>query len=122
MATQIANDMKELKAIIAETKKLTETLKELRSRKKDLENNILQYLEENEQPGVKYQELIVLRNEKTTYTKKKPKDKEKDIVRVLEENGISDPQKVYQMIGEASKGEEIQVNKLRIKQSVPDLF
>jgi predicted transcriptional regulator len=122
MATQIANDMKELKAIMAEIKKITDNLKTLRNRKKELENNILNYLEANEQPGVKYQELIVLRNERTTYTRKKPKEKESEIVRILEENGISDPKKVYHMIGQASKGEEVQVNKLRIKQSVPDLF
>ena len=122
MATQIANDMKELKAIIAETKKLTETLKELRDRKKQLESNILQYLEENQQPGVKFQELIVLRNEKTTFTKKKSKDKEQAIVRILEENGVTDARSVYKAIGEAGKGEEIAVTKLKVKQSIPDLF
>lgn len=122
MATQIANDMKELKAIMAETKKITETLKELRDRKKTLESNILQYLEDNQQPGVKFQELIVLRNEKTTFTKKKSKDKEQAIVRILEENGVSDARGVYKAIGEAGKGEEIAVTKLKVKQSIPDLF
>lgn len=122
MATQIANDMKELKAIMSETKKISDKLKELRSRKKQLETNILEYLETNEQPGVKYQELIVLRNEKTTFTKKKPKEREQEVVRILEENGISDPRNVYKLIGEAGKGEEVSVTRLRVKQSVPDLF
>jgi seryl-tRNA synthetase len=122
MATQIANDMKEMKALINEIKKVTEHLKELRLRKREIENNILQYLEENEQPGVKYQELVVLKNEKTTFTKKKSKEKESDIIRILEENGITDGKKVYQLIGQASKGEEVPVTKLRIKESVPDLF
>lgn len=122
MATQIANDMKELKAIMAETKKLMDTLKEIRDRKKQLESNILQYLEENSQPGVKYQELIVLRNEKTTFSKKKPKEREQEIVKILEENGVADARGVYKAIGEAGKGEEIAVTKLKVKQTIPDLF
>ena len=122
MAEQIASDMKELKSIISELKKLTDHMKQLRDRKKQLEANILNYLEEHSQPGVKYQELIVLKNEKTTFTRKKPKEREVEVIKILEENGISDPKKVYELIGQASKVEEIPVTKLRIKQSIPEIF
>lgn len=117
-----AADMKELTTIVNELKIVNSKAKDLRIRKKELEKQILSYLDETEAPGLRYKELVVLRSDSTTHVKKKKKEKEESIVRVLEDIGVDDPQKVYQRITEAMVGDEKQVTKLRVKQTVPELF
>lgn len=122
MASSVARDMSELKEIVSEIKNLNQRSKELRDRKKELENKILDYLEQTEQPGVKFKELIVLKSETTSHFRKNKKEKQEDIIKVLEENGISEPQKVYGQITKAMIGDEHTKTRLKVKQTLPDLL
>lgn len=118
----IRENMRELEQVVKRLKELNSEAKELRGRKKQLEFTILNWLEETQNPGLKFNELIVLKKESKTRTKKKKSEKEEDIMRVLEEQGVQDPKKALNSIFGAMKGEELSKSKLSIKTTVPELF
>jgi len=122
MAVNVSESMKELSKLVLELKTMNAKAKDLRSRKKELEANILEYLESSEQPGIKYKELIVLKTETTTHTRLKKKEKQDNMIKVLEENGVEDAQKVYETIAKSLLGEEQTKSKLKVKMSVPEVF
>ncbi len=115
-ATEIRSNMKELKDINTEIKRLNIVLKGYRDRKKELEDNIIEYLDRTGQPGIKYEDLIVLAGEKKARERKKKEEKELDVLTLLEERGIRDSRNLYNDIIEAMKGEEKVVSSLKIKE------
>ena len=115
-ATQIRLEMKELKEVNTEIKRLCGSLKALRDRKKDLENDIINYLERTGQPGIKYEDLIVLAGERKHRERKNKDEKELDVLTILEEQGIRDSRTVYNEILEAMKGEQKISPSLKIKE------
>jgi hypothetical protein len=115
-ATEIRSNMKELKDINTEIKRLNIVLKGYRDRKKELEENIIEYLDRTGQPGIKYEDLIVLAGEKKARDRKKKEEKELDVLTLLEERGIRDSRNLYNDILEAMKGEEKVVSSLKIKE------
>jgi hypothetical protein len=115
--TRIANDMKELKTINNEIRRLTIQLKNLRDKKKDLEKHILSFLKQEEQPGLRYQEMVVLSGEKKIRDKKDKEQKEQEIINLLENAGVNDAKNTYNTILEAMKGEQHTVPTLKIKNS-----
>ncbi len=115
-ATQIRLEMKELKDINTEIKRLGASLKALRDRKKDLENDIIDYLERTGQPGIKYEDLIVLAGERKHRERKNKDEKELDVLTILEEKGIRDSRAVYNEIVEAMRGEQKISPSLKIKE------
>jgi hypothetical protein len=115
-ATEIRSNMKELKDINTEIKRLNIILKGYRDRKKELEETIIEYLDRTGQPGIKYEDLIVLAGEKKARDRKKKEEKEFDVLTLLEERGIRDSRNLYNDILEAMKGEEKVVSSLKIKE------
>jgi hypothetical protein len=115
-ATEIRSNMKELKDINTEIKRLNIVLKGYRDRKKELEDSIIEYLDRTGQPGIKYEDLIVLAGEKKARERKKKEEKELDVLTLLEERGIRDSRNLYNDILEAMKGEEKVVSSLKIKE------
>jgi len=115
-ATQIRSEMKELKEVNTEIKRLAITLKMLRERKKGLEDDIIEYLERTGQPGIKYEDLIVLAGEKKCREKKKKEEKELDVLTILEDHGIRNSRETYLEILEAMRGEQKIAPSLKIKE------
>lgn len=106
----------ELKQINAEIKRNNITNKNLRQRAKELENNITEYLKTKDHPGIKYNgQAIILENKEQHLTKKK-KDREKDVLSLLESFGIQNPEEAYKQLENVKKGEAIEKHKLRFKQ------
>ncbi len=59
MAQQkVLGELKELKSITHEIKKRNEELKTFRARKKEIEASVMIFLQEEEQPGVKYEDIV----------------------------------------------------------------
>jgi ABC-type dipeptide/oligopeptide/nickel transport system ATPase component len=114
-STVIQDEMKELKAVEAELKSLNEKSKELRSRKKELTSSILDWLVKTDRPGCMYEELVVLRGEGKSKCPMKKKEKEAAAIKVLEEQGIQQPEKIYENIKTAMSGEREMEPKLSIK-------
>lgn len=115
-ATQIRAEMKELKNINLEIKRLSVGLKGLRDRKKELEESILEYLDRTGQPGIKYEDLIVLAGEKKGREKKSKDEKELDVLTILEHHGVGESRNVYKDIMNALKGEQKTAPSLKIKE------
>jgi hypothetical protein len=115
-ATQIRSEMKELKEVNTEIKRLAISLKMLRERKKGLEDDIIEYLNRTGQPGIKYEDLIVLAGEKKCRDKKKKEEKELDVLTILEDKGIRNSRETYLEILEAMRGEQKIAPSLKIKE------
>ena len=115
-ATQIRSEMKELKEVNTEIKRLAISLKMLRERKKGLEDDIIEYLNRTGQPGIKYEDLIVLAGEKKCRDKKKKEEKELDVLTILEDKGIRNSRETYLEILEAMRGEQKLAPSLKIKE------
>jgi hypothetical protein len=111
----IAGLMKELKGINNELERINKSTKGLRDRKKKIETYILDYLENNDQPGIKYEDLIVLRHQKKKRLPKAKEEKKEDVIRILEDNGIENSIQVYNDILENMKGEEEKIASIKIK-------
>ena len=94
----------ELENLNIESKRLKNCLLELRKKIKIVENNIMLYLQEKQQPGVKYHNTAIIIENKSKRTVKPKKDKEDDALRILEEYGIKDSRNVLEQILEDGKG------------------
>ena len=111
----IQNYINELKNLNIELKRLNKASHVVRQRAKQVESDIINYLREKEQPGVKYQDMAIVVENKTKRINKSKKDIEEDSLRVLEDYGISNAKEVLDEILRARKGEEIENQKLKIK-------
>ena len=122
MASAIAETMKEMKEIVAELKNVNARAKQLRDRKKELEASIIEYLEETETPGLKYHDFVILKAETTSKKAKSKKEKEESLSEALQALGISDVKKAKEVIDKALSSESSSVTKLKVKQSIPEVF
>jgi len=120
--SSISEVMKEMNQIVLELKLLNEKVRQLRSRKKELETKVIEYLEETETPGLKYHDLIVLKAESTSKKPKTKKDKDNALVNTLQELGIADTKKAVDAVKKALSGQEEVITKLKFKTSVPEIF
>jgi hypothetical protein len=117
MAQKVVSDLKELKNLSSEIKRLNTETKILRLKKKEIEDNIMEYLHEVDQPGVKYGDLVVLSKERNTRKRLKKKEKEENAILTLENMGVINAKEALQSILESMKGEEIVVESLQIKET-----
>ena len=111
----IKTTITELDRIKAEIARNNAQNRALRQRAKVLEEQISIYLKTKAPSGVKWGErTIVLETREKRATKSKSQ-KERDVVSVLEELGISEPREVYTRVLEAQKGQAVEHHKLKIK-------
>jgi DNA polymerase sigma len=112
--SSISQYVNELRNINAEIKRLSKEASVLRKRAKIVEENIINYLNEKEQPGVKFKDTAIVVETKPKWSYKGKKDKDEDSIRILEENGVSNPKDVLSEIFRARKGNELESKKLKI--------
>ena len=77
----------------------------------------MNYLQEVDQPGVKFGDLVVLSKERTTHIRLKKKEKEENAIKVLEEIGVVNAHQTFQHMMDSMKGEETVVQSLQLKES-----
>ena len=107
--------IQELSTNREEQKKLRMELKKLRKLAKIAETNILVYLQNKEQSGLKFRDTAIIIDHKLKRTNK-PKDQQKDdVLKVLQEHGINDPETVLNEIKEAKLGTPMDNLQLKIK-------
>ena len=111
----IKSYVNELNQINAEIKHISSHLRNLRKKSKEVEENIIMYLRQKEQPGLKYNGTAIIVESKPKRATKKKVEMERDTLRVLEEHGIEDPQSVLQEIIDARRGQETEQDKIKIK-------
>jgi hypothetical protein len=115
-AQQIQSNMRELKAINSEIKRLRSELKVFVNKKKQIESVIKEYLYRNEQPGIKYQDLVVLASEKKQRQRKTKEERNQEIASILESYGVRNTEDALLDISDALRGKETITLGLKIKE------
>lgn len=115
MASNIKACIEELKDIQSEIKTQNANLKQLRDRKKQLEADIFKYLEDSDQEGLRYQNIIFMKTNKKKRDRKKKDEKETDIQKVLEKHGVEDSKQAVSEVLEAMKGSQSEVSCLKMR-------
>jgi len=109
-------------ALIAEINKLTEEIKrrsqvvrKLRKRKKDLEEKLISFLEQNNQRGVTYQgTLAIVKEHKQKITRRLRKNEKTILARqLLEQNGYENTGKLALELVELMSGPKKMITKLK---------
>lgn len=113
--SSIAGTVSELAEINKELKRQRQKVKELNLRKKELENTILSFLRETNQPGVKYRGLRIEKADKITHARVKKTEKLQAWESVLRNNGVTNVDDVVDELLEAMTGPEKTEPKLTIK-------
>lgn len=111
----ISHHVQTLQNVKRELIRVREHLKGLNAQKKNAEEKIMAYLVESEKPGVKYNDFVVLSDERLKRKRKTAKEKEKDSVEVLEKHGVEDAGRVYRELVEAMRGEKEMVSVVKTK-------
>ena len=111
----IVNFINELQSIYVAIAKNNKDNASLRKRSKLIEQNISEYLESKDQPGVKFQDTAVVIDKRPKWSYKSKKNTEEDSLKILEEYGISNPKEVLDELLKARKGDEIETKKIKIK-------
>lgn len=104
--SNVREDLKELSKIYETIKKLMNEIKDLRDRKKTIEQNLLEYLQKTEEVGLRYESFIFFPKDKKIRKKLKKKEREETAIRVLEDYGVDQPKEAYEKLLESMKGEE----------------
>ena len=107
--------MNKLSQLNNEIKRLSLVLKNIRLQKEETEAEITKYLQEVNQPGIQYQNLIILNKQYKQQKSKNKDDRNKSMIEVLENNGIRNSQDVLKQLIECSK-DTIDKNKLHVKE------
>ncbi len=90
-------------------------MKKLNDRKKTIEATIINFLHEKDQPGLKYQGVAIVPEEKEVFKRKKKEEKKEDIKETLRNLGVRDTDKAYEELMSAMKGDADTSVKLKIK-------
>lgn len=106
--------IKELDSIKEEIKRNNENNKNLRARSKVIEANIADFLDNSDQPGLKYKNKSYILERSIGHKRKPKKEKEEETLRLLSNMGISDTKKVYTDILALQKGEEIEKTQIKV--------
>lgn len=88
----------ELKAIDTELVSLRKNAKRLKDRRFELEKQIIAILNEQKQPGVKFNNEAIVIKDKEKKLMNPKKQQEKDILDILYKNGVDDPESTYRQI------------------------
>ncbi len=116
MSSEIRAYLEELKNIAHEMHSNNAKMKGLRSRKKELEEIIVEYLEVNNKPGLKLDNIVFLAGEKNSRMSKKKSEIKKDMADVLKRYGIDgDPSEVLDELDNAKKGMVSTTSVLKMK-------
>lgn len=104
----------ELQKLKNEKRERLSKLKIINQRIKHLESEITIYLESKDQTGMKYQNMALILQDKIKHAPKKEKERESDIIRILDSYGIREPEQALKEINNARRGEEAKIKQLKI--------
>ena len=112
---QVIPNLNKLTQLNNEIKRVSLVLKNLRLQKEETESDITKYLQEVNQPGIQYQNLIILNKQYKQQKSKNKDDRNKSMIEVLENNGIRNSQDVLKQLIECSK-DIVDKSKLQVKE------
>jgi hypothetical protein len=112
----------EIERINSEIKRNCKRNKELRTRAKELEKSITDYLKSKDQAGLKYNGTAIIIESKAKRPPKKKKEKEQDVMELLRNLGVSDTNNAYKQLIEVQKGNPVDAEKLSFKKIEPSRY
>lgn len=115
MSSEIAAAVNELKTITNEIRLRSIDLSKLRKRKDELEEKVAKFLDEKDQPGIKYKGMAIIAEDKTRRLHKKKTEKKEDVMNVLRHYNIGNVEKIYNEIVESMRGDEVPKKIIKIK-------
>lgn len=104
----IQGDYLQLQRINTEIKRLNSVLKDLRNSRNKVKERIKEYLYSINQPGFQYKGEAVILKKKPKRTTKPAKLRQEDTIRILERLGLEHPEKAWQEIEDARKGDTVE--------------
>jgi hypothetical protein len=113
--SSITSSLNELKDINSELKRLRIQVRKLNIRREIVEKEIKDFLDSKDQPGIKYQGMAIIPEEKETYKAKGKKQKEEDIKTLFRNYGVDDENEAFRDLMKTMKGSPTQKFKLKIK-------
>ena len=105
----------ELKSIKRELKVLRKRGTDLRRRAKQIEDEIDEYLDAKDQPGLKYNGTAIIRENKETRKLKKKNEQKNDAISVLERYGVRNPEEAFNELMNSRRHSPVLVRKLKMK-------
>ena len=111
----IKSQIDELDKIQLEIKRNNTSNKFLKQRAKEIEQSITNYLEEKNEPGLKYNGKAIVIENKEKRLQKSKKDKKSDVVTLLENLGVNEPDNVYDKILDVQKKSPVSERKIKLK-------
>ena len=111
----IQGKVNELNSIKNELKSLRQRGVSLRKRAKIIEEEIDEYLDSKDQPGLKYKGTAIIRETATKRRIKKKADARADAIEVLERRGVESAEKVFDELMDARRGSPTEQRKLKFK-------
>jgi len=114
--SNVREDLKELSKIYENLKNLALQMKDLRDRKKQIETNLIDYLQQTEEVGLRYNSFIFFPKDKKVRKKLKKKERDETAIRVLEDYGVDQAKEAYEKLMDAMKGEEEIVSVIKVSE------
>jgi len=118
MESEISRKVRELKTIKREISRLSKEVRNLRTQSNIIEKEIIEYLHRTNQPGIRCNGMVILRDAKEERVRKKKVESERDGMIVLRSNGIhasqADTKRILNEVLEAVRGEKKPKEKLTI--------
>lgn len=110
----IVEDVLELSNLNDEIKRRQKELRSLRKQKESCETRVLDYLDANEQPGIKFRGMTIIAEERRKRRYRKKQDKISNGEIVLQKYGISNTREALDELLESMRGSPEPNTKLRI--------
>jgi len=104
----------ELQSLRNEIKLQSSSLKDLRKKAREVEENIHEYLESKDQPGLRYQGMAIILDNKESRRRKKKDEQLEDSISVLRKYDVDDPKKLLEELIEAKKGSPQPKSRLKL--------
>ncbi len=111
---EILSDVNELQSLNVEYARLKEELKIIQEKRKLCEERILYYLSLNDQPGIKYKDVILLAENKNARKRCDKKNKLQKGSDFLKNLGINNSKEVFEDLMNALKGSPVSKSQLKL--------
>lgn len=115
MTSEIARYIDEIENIKYEIGRFKEGIKKLKARQSDIEKELQKYIREKNQPGFKYNNIVVTLDNRNKIKRKTKKQKEEDQIEALRKLGITNPNEVMQVLAKSGKGNVVEYESVKIK-------
>jgi len=110
----IIEDVQELKRLQIEIKRQQTQLRDLRTHKKECEKRIMDYLETNDQPGLKFRDMTIIAQNTQRRRRKKKQEKQDAGLMILQKHGIYNSKEALDELLSAMRGSPERETQLRI--------